>query len=184
MTMNPSDSELHTIPPDRRSMDDQPAWRHDFPIDWPQDHYVARRDFTKFLVLTSFAFTVGQVWIGIQNLLRLRRGDPPIVKVANASALAVGQTVPFHYPGEHDPCLLIRLADDRFVAFGQKCTHLACAVVPEFADQHLLCPCHKGYFDIETGKPLAGPPRRPLPRVELLVQGDAIYATGVELRTT
>src|SRR5579875_3286117 len=31
-----------------------PAWRQDFPIDWPQDHYVARRDFTKFLVLTAF----------------------------------------------------------------------------------------------------------------------------------
>lgn len=182
--MNPIDPELHTIPPNRGSMDDQPAWRDDFPIDWPQDHYVARRDFTKFLVLTSFAFVVGQVWIGIQNFRRRRRGEPPIVKIAETSAVAIGQAVPFRYPREDEPCLLLRLADDRFVAFGQKCTHLACAVVPELAANHLLCPCHKGYFDLQTGRPIAGPPRRPLPRILLQIKGDAVYATGVELRTT
>jgi Rieske Fe-S protein len=165
-------------------MEDQPGWRHDFPIDWPQDHYVARRDFTKFLVLTSFAFAVGQFWIGVQNWIRRRRGDPPIVKVADAGSLPIGQTKPFNYPGENDPCVLVRLTDDRFVAFGQKCTHLACAVVPEFDAGHFYCPCHKGYFDLQTGKPLAGPPRRPLPEVQLRVRGEAIYATGVALRTT
>jgi Rieske Fe-S protein len=182
--MNPPDSELHTVPPDRGSMHDQPAWRHDFPIDWPQDHYVARRDFTKFMVLTSFAFVVGQVWIGVQNFFRRRRGQPPIVKVAELSDVEVGQAVSFHYPGQDEPCLLVRLTEDRFVAFGQKCTHLACAVVPEFESNRLLCPCHKGYFELETGRPVAGPPRRPLPLVQLQVKANAVYATGVELRTT
>ena len=50
-------------PPDGRPIDDQPAWRRDFPIDWPQDHDVERRDFVKFLTLTSFAFVAGQLWI-------------------------------------------------------------------------------------------------------------------------
>ena len=54
-----------TIPPDGRPPEVQPAWRRDFPIDWPQDQYVARRDFSKFMVLTSLAFFVGQVWIGV-----------------------------------------------------------------------------------------------------------------------
>jgi Rieske Fe-S protein len=183
MAAHPPHPELHTITPDRGSIDDQPAWRHDFPIDWPQDHYVARRDFTKFLVLTSFAFAVGQVWIGVQNWFRRRRGDTPIVKIADVGAVAVGQAIPFHYPTSDEPCLLIRLAGDRFVAFGQKCTHLACAVVPAFDEQRILCPCHKGYFDLQTGQPLAGPPRRPLPRVTLETRAGAIYATGVELRT-
>ena len=52
------DTEHITIPPDGRPMDQQPAWRHDFPIDWPQDHYVERRDFMKFMVLTSLALTI------------------------------------------------------------------------------------------------------------------------------
>ena len=61
------DPELHTIPPDRGDMADQPKWRGDFPIDSAQDAYVARRDFTKFLGLTSLAFVIGQFWIGVQN---------------------------------------------------------------------------------------------------------------------
>ena len=76
-----------TLPPDGRPPSEQPPWRQDFPIDWPQDQYVARRDFSKFMVLTSFAFVVGQVWIGVQNWFRRRRGTPPIAKVADLAAV-------------------------------------------------------------------------------------------------
>ena len=177
-----SDPELHTVPPDRQSDGQQPRWRRDFPIDWPQDHYVARRDFTKFLCLTSFAFVVGQCTIAVQNWRRKRRGEPPIVKIADRQSLAVGEALVFHYPDESEPCLLIRINEDEFVAFSQKCTHLACAVTPEFDAKELFCPCHHGYFDMASGRPLAGPPRRPLPRITLRVRRDGVYATGVERR--
>ena len=67
-----------SVPPDGKPYHEQPQWRNDFPIDWPQDELVARRDFTKFLVLTSFAFAVGQIWIAFENFARKRRGRPPI----------------------------------------------------------------------------------------------------------
>src|SRR5215218_4282349 len=70
--------EQITIAPDFAAADAQPAWRQDFPIDWPQDLYVERREFMKFLVMTSAAFTLGQVWIGVQNWYRKRSGQPPI----------------------------------------------------------------------------------------------------------
>ena len=41
-----SEAESITVAPDGRPMDQQPAWRQDFPVDWPQDLYLARRDFT------------------------------------------------------------------------------------------------------------------------------------------
>src|SRR4051794_22816141 len=63
-----------TIAPDHRPSALQPRWRRDFPIDWPEDGYVARRDFVKFLVLTSVAFVAGQAWIAAKSLLG-RRGD-------------------------------------------------------------------------------------------------------------
>src|SRR5690606_32232622 len=100
--------ELHTLPPDGRPPEKQPAWWHDFPIDWPQDNYVARRDFTKFMVLTSLAFTVGQFWIVIKNYLRKRRGKPPIVKIGTLAAVPVDGAVTFSYPGPHDDCVLVR----------------------------------------------------------------------------
>ena len=181
--MQQPDPQLHTVPPDRRPHEVQPQWRQDFPVDWPQDHYVARRDFTKFLGLTSFAFVVGQFTIAVQNWLRRRRGRPPIVKIAQRSQLPLGGAAVFHYPRESDACLLLRTAADTLVAYSQECTHLACAVVPDREAGRLLCPCHHGYFDTLTGRPLAGPPRRPLPRITLRVRGDDVYATGIESRT-
>lgn len=176
------DPEQLTLAPDGRPPELQPAWRNDFPIDWPQDHYVARRDFTKFLVLTSLAFAVGQLWIVVQNAWRRQRGRPPITRIASLSTLPVGAATTFDYPGPHDSCVLIRTSE-KLVAYGQKCTHLSCAVVPEPEKGVLHCPCHHGYFDLQSGRPLAGPPRRPLPRVTLEVRGDEVYATGVEERT-
>jgi aromatic-L-amino-acid decarboxylase len=57
------------------------------------------------------------------------------------------------------------------------------AVVPEPEKNRFFCPCHEGAFDLETGRPIAGPPQRPLPRVTLEIRDGVVYATGVELRT-
>jgi Rieske Fe-S protein len=79
--------------------------------------------------------------------------------------------------------VLVRTADRTFVAYSQKCTHLSCAVLPQVAAGVIRCPCHDGLFDLASGRPLAGPPRRPLSRVTLQFNGDQIFATGVEERT-
>ena len=172
-----------TIPPDFTAPEVQPAWRQDFPIDWPQDLYVERRDFMKFMVLTSAAFTVGQLWIGAQNWYRKRSGRPAIRRIAAVDDIAVGAALSFTYPNEQEPCLLVRLTTSEFVAFSQKCTHLSCAVVPRPAEMSFYCPCHEGRFDLRTGVPTAGPPQRPLTRVLLEMRGRDIYAVGVEART-
>ena len=161
----------------------QPAWRRDFPVDWPEDDYVARRDFTRFLVLTSLAFTVGQFWIWAQNWLRRRRGQPAILRIAALDRIAIGSALRFEYPGPGEPCVLIRSDERTLIAYGQKCTHLSCAVIPRVAEGRLECPCHEGVFDLPTGRPIAGPPRRPLPVVKLEVRGTDVYAVGIELRT-
>jgi nitrite reductase/ring-hydroxylating ferredoxin subunit len=173
-----------TIAPDGRPLEQQPAWRQDFPIDWPQDQYVERRDFVKFLVLTSFALTLGQFWIAALQWWRKRQPAAPGVRVAGMDQLPVGGTLVFNYPGEHDPCILVRVADSDFVAYSQKCTHLSCAVIPRPERGDIYCPCHHGFFDLRSGVPTAGPPPRPLPRIRLEVRGRDIYATGVELRTS
>jgi nitrite reductase/ring-hydroxylating ferredoxin subunit len=178
------DPEQITRPPDGRPYRDQPPWRKDFPIDWPQDHYVSRRDFAKFMVLTSLAFAFGQLWIGIQNSWRRHRGALPLRKIASLSSLPIGSTLVFHYPGPHDDCILIRPSAAKLLAYSQKCTHLSCAVIPKIEEGVIRCPCHEGLFDLVSGRNIAGPPPRPLPRVMLSVRGDDVYATGVELRTT
>jgi Rieske Fe-S protein len=177
------DAEQITIAPDGRPGSQQPAWRVDFPIDWPQDHYVERREFMKFMVLTSLALTVGQFWIGVQNWWRRRRGVPEMRRIATLDQLPAGGVFTFAYPGPDDDCVLVRTRDDRLVAYSQKCTHLSCAVRPQVEQGIIHCPCHEGFFDLASGRPLAGPPRRPLDLVRLQVRGSDIYATGVEART-
>ena len=178
-----TDREELTIAPDGRPAAAQPAWRQDFPIDSPQDHYVERRDFMKFLVLTSLAFTVGQFWIAGQNWWRARRGLPPRRAVASLDAVPVGESLVFTYPGPEDTCVLVRLGERLVVAYSQKCTHLSCAVVPKPELGVLHCPCHDGVFDLRSGQVIAGPPNRPLPRIVVEIRGKDIYATGVESRT-
>ncbi|MGE5836728.1 MAG: Rieske 2Fe-2S domain-containing protein [Acidobacteriota bacterium] len=175
--------EQITIAPDFRPPELQPAWRQDFPIDWPQDQYVERRDFVKFLVLTSFALTVGQFWIAGENWLRRRLGFAEARRIASLATLPVGGVVVFNYPADRDPCVLIRLGEREMVAYSQKCTHLSCAVIPRPAEGVMHCPCHEGLFDLRSGRPIAGPPPRPLPRIQLDVRGGDVFATGVELRT-
>src|SRR4051812_41518190 len=116
--------------PDSRPLSEQPRWHQDFPTDVPEDHALARREFTKFLVLTSGAFVAGQCWIGVMSLLRDDRPPPEKRLVADAH-VPPGGVVEFRYPTEDDPCLLIRLRDGRLVAYGQQCSHLSCAVIPE-----------------------------------------------------
>jgi len=177
------DREQITIAPDGAPPDMQPAWRQDFPIDWPQDLYVERRDFMKFMVLTSAAFTMGQLWIGVQNWYRKRTAQPPVQRIASVDEVAVGGSIGFTYPNEFEPCLLVRLTTSEFVAFGQKSTHLSCAVIPRPTEGSFHCPCHEGRFDLRTGVPTAGPPRRPLTRIVLELRGQDIFAVGVEERT-
>ena len=50
-----------------------PLWAEEFSVHGAEDAYVLRRQFTKFLVLTSFAFAVGQVWHGCSWIVRLFR---------------------------------------------------------------------------------------------------------------
>ena len=177
-------NEQISIAPDFKPADAQPAWRQDFPIDWPQDVYVERRDFMKFMVLTSFAMTVGQFWIAAQNWMRGRRPPPEGRLIASLDTLPVGGSLVFGYPGEHDNCVLVRLSETELVAYNQKCTHLSCAVIPRPDKGDIHCPCHEGIFDLKTGRPTAGPPQRPLDRVTLEIHGRDIYATGVVPRMT
>jgi len=176
------DDNSTTAFPDGRAEQEQPKWRRDFPIDVEADEYGSRRDFTRFMVLTSLAFACGQVWIALLSFFRTRR--PTEQRIAAVDDLQDGQAMVFHYPTNRDPCLLIRQSENQFLAYSSLCTHLMCPVRPELEHDRLHCPCHEGYFDLATGRPAAGPPRRPLPRIRLRIDRGIVYATDVEERTS
>jgi len=152
--MTPAEDDPRTYP-DGRPLPEQPPWRRDFPTDVPDDDHVARREFVKFLVLTSGAFAAGQCWIAAAA--RHEQGPYPRKQVATVAELEARRAVEFRYPDDHEPCLALCLAPGRYVAYGQKCTHLACAVVPHLDKGELHCPCHNGYFEAAGDRPAAPP---------------------------
>jgi len=157
-------------------------WREEVSFRQAEERYVSRRQFGRFLVLTSLGMFVGNVWIWARA--QARRVPEFLARtVARASEIPIGGVKVFNYPGPDDPCLLIRRSQDQYVAFQQKCTHLSCAVVYSAARDRIECPCHEGYFSAETGAVLQGPPPRPLARIRLERRGEELVALAVESET-
>jgi Rieske Fe-S protein len=136
------------------------------------------------MVLTSAAMVVGQFWIVLKSAFRRPASPSPGVPIARVDELPIGGAKTFTYPEGSTPRLLVRTGAATFVAYDQQCTHLLCPVVPAIDVGRLHCPCHNGWFDLQTGRPVAGPPQRALPRVRLEVRDSFVYATGVEESTT
>ena len=166
-----------------------PKWREDFPVEQEFDDFITRRDFVRFLGLVSAGLMVGNASVLVKSLAG-EEGPFPEVEVPGAANLGHGEWTVFRYPDAKTPAILIRRENGEYIAFLQKCPHLACPVSyhpsEEGRGEHIGCHCHRGRFDIETGKGTQGPPRelRPLRRVDLRVEEGRVVATGLsEMRT-
>jgi Rieske Fe-S protein len=61
--------------------------------------------------------------------------------------------------------------DHTIKVFSSTCTHLVCNVIWQEETNHFICPCHSGRFD-SNGKPVAGPPTKPLSVLEHKIEED------------
>ena len=114
----------------------------------------------------------------------------PIQPIVALDDLAPGTTVPFTYPDERSPALLLRMTSDvlegvgpdaSIVAYSSLCTHKGCPVSYRPEHRLLICPCHWSTFDPEkAGSLVIGQASQPLPRIELRVESGMVVATGVE----
>lgn len=155
--------------------------RDGFPIEWEMDGYVSRREFFKFMTLTSTGLAVGSAslaaWAAAPR--EKRKFEPKLIE--GGAELAPGSALAFDYPRARDICLLIRHEDGSYAAFSRRCTHLSCPVLYEPDRDRLFCPCHNGAFSARDGEVLQGPPPHALPRIELEVREGAVWAVGVRL---
>jgi len=112
------------------------------------------------------------------------------VKITNISNLPKGTAYAFKYPFSDinqldisGPCLLIHLPNGELRAYSSVCTHLRCIVRYNEENGVIQCLCHGGKFDPESGDVLSGPPKKPLPQINLTVDSNGdIYASGVTIR--
>ncbi len=156
-----------------------PLWQQDFPINRVEELNNSRRQFLKFLGLTSLAFFTGTLGVGLKALFEERRNANLVAqRIAAVSDVPASGWLTFHYPDESYPAILLHLPNGQFVAYEQKCTHLLCPVIYQADKQRIFCPCHEGVFDPTSGLNLSGPPPRPLNAIRLAVRDGSIYAIG------
>ena len=76
--------------------------------------------------------------------------------------------------------------DTSYIAVTSRCAHLGCPVRWVDAAERFICPCHGGVYDL-LGRPVGGPPVRPLDRFYTRVVGEEVqigprFSVNSELR--
>ncbi|MGK7392496.1 MAG: ubiquinol-cytochrome c reductase iron-sulfur subunit [Candidatus Cyclobacteriaceae bacterium M2_1C_046] len=164
-----------------KNPEEVPNWKSDFPIESKKATHVSRREFAKFLGLLSGALALSNGAIVIKALAFPSKPLEGEHFVVNQDEVPVGEMFQFEIEGAKViPYILIHLEENKWRAFEQKCTHLACAVRYRADINQIECPCHKGYFDPETGNVLQGPPPRPLPQLEVVLREGKVYVKQIQ----
>lgn len=96
------------------------------------------------------------------------------VKLAPGSRLPKGQAATYPDPSDGSPDILIRDSAGNLKAFSAVCTHAGCTV--GYENGTIICPCHGGEYNPETGEVIAGPPPAPLEPKKVVEAGGEIYA--------
>ena len=170
--------------PDRNEQATDEEWREQYPIDTVKEQYQNRRQFLKTIAAGSACLACGQMALLASEPAY---ADTDVIDLGsltletNFNDIANGESILFNYPNSHSPCVLVKVSEEQVHAYSQKCTHLACPIIPKPEEDMLYCPCHNGAFDLETGNPLFGPPKRPLPKVSFEISDDGqITVLGME----
>lgn len=154
-------------------------WQNDFPIRRTEATHVSRRDFARFLCLVSGGLAAGSGYVAV----KAEYFPPEQVQgehfICATAEVPVGGTRSFVLAGSTIPYILIHMEDGTWHAYEQKCTHLSCAVYYRPGTGKIECPCHNGWFDAKTGENIQGPPPRPLPKLEVVVNEDKIYVRAL-----
>lgn len=93
------------------------------------------------------------------------------VLIGSEAKVPMGEAIALDLGGQK---MMVLRTDEGVVAFSRRCTDLGCLVSWNKERQQFVCPCHQGVFD-KTGRNIAGPPPRPLDRLEVVKRGGQLY---------
>ncbi len=154
-----------------QSKANSPAWKSEFPIEQNEEFQVTRRGFG---VMCYGATAAGIAGLTLAALLPDSNETTPFAACL-VDALAPGSSKVVTDPRSGNSILLIHLPSDEWRAYSQNCTHLLCPVHYDAERDHIFCPCHHGVFDSQSGKAVAGPPRKPLPSYRVETRDGVVY---------
>jgi len=96
------------------------------------------------------------------------------VKIGSLNNFPEGSKMKVHVNGED---VLVANLSGKIYAIGDTCTHRGCSLSDgEIEDTTVICPCHRGRFDVATGKVIGPPPKIDAPTYEVQLQGSDVFA--------
>ncbi|VVB54508.1 Putative respiratory nitrate reductase subunit Rieske [uncultured archaeon] len=137
---------------------------------------ITRRKLTEILMGLVALFFAGGAIASILKYLwpaTAAKGENVEIKIANVDEVPTGSVRKFMFNGKASVLLHMPAG---FRAFGSVCTHLGCIASWSPPDNLIICPCHLGKFDPNTGAVVSGPPPSPLPAIDVVVKEGAVYA--------
>jgi len=156
----------------------------------PEGENISRRRFLGYLIggiggVIGAALAVPLVGYFLSPVWK--KNAPLLTPIARTSDIPVGKPTFITYEqrirdGWYISTLskgawIVNQDNNRFIVYDPKCTHLNCPYYWNNDRQIFQCPCHGAEFDI-NGNVLAGPPPRPLDRLEFTIQEGSILLSG------
>jgi Rieske Fe-S protein len=135
-----------------------------------------RRSFLKILAMTGVTAFSASILYPVFSFLR-----PPKQREVEVSTVSAGKIEDLKKDDfkiirfGNEPVIVIP-ADDKFLAFSARCTHLDCTVQYKKDQNVIWCACHNGKYDL-TGRNISGPPPRPLAKFKTIIKGDELMVT-------
>lgn len=123
---------------------------------------------TLFLTSSVVAAILKYLWPQTQA-----SGGSTEVRIAALEEVPTGSVKTFIFNGK--AAMLLHMPAG-FRAFGTVCTHLGCIASWKSDESLILCPCHLGKYDPNTGAVLSGPPPSPLPAIDISIKEGAVFA--------
>jgi menaquinol-cytochrome c reductase iron-sulfur subunit len=117
-------------------------------------------------------------WVSLGRADAFKPGEPTLV------SLSVARQDGWRQVTEARTAWVTAQGNNQFLAYNGRCTHLGCAYSWRNEGEHakrFFCPCHEGEYDL-SGTVVAGPPPRPLDRLEVKVDGGEVLALYQDFR--
>lgn len=144
------------------------------------DRLVSRRDLLTVALATTGVMAAGAALGPLALFLQAppaERGRGQDVYVGKLDAIPVNGAISRLIDGEE--YVIVRRDETRLQALTATCTHSeVCLVAWDPRRRQLVCPCHRGTFDLD-GNVVSGPPPRPLSRREVFVRDGGVFVRGL-----
>ena len=134
---------------------------------------------TSAIVLPALGFAIGPIfkstpvrWEGVgPTSMFTEHNYVPVILTLTPTIGEAGKTTV--YVRKYNPAIDTDPydKDTAFIAISSRCAHLGCPVRWVDAAERFICPCHGGVYDL-LGRPVGGPPVRPLDRFYTRVNGE------------